>query len=112
MEEITMAINTDLPESKERIEEAYAFLSENGINEQNYTALKKKTENESDLRHGSMIEFMLHVGMHAEKMREIDELKARLRELEGEPIIHLICPRCGHEVQPEDVYCRDCGEKL
>ena len=42
MEEITMAINTDLPESKERIEEAYAFLSENGINEQNYTALKKK----------------------------------------------------------------------
>ena len=47
-----------------------------------------------------------------EKMREIDELKARLRELEGEPIIHLICPRCGHEVQPEDVYCRDCGEKL
>lgn len=47
-----------------------------------------------------------------EKMREIDELKARLRDLEGEPIIHLICPRCGHEVQPEDVYCRDCGEKL
>ena len=45
-----------------------------------------------------------------EKMREIDELKARLRELEGEPIIHLICPRCGHEVQPEDVYCRDCGD--
>ena len=43
------------------------FLSENGINEQNYTALKKKTENESDLRHGSMIEFMLHVGMHARK---------------------------------------------
>ena len=26
-----------------------------------------------------------------EKMREIDELKARLRELEGEPIIYLIC---------------------
>ena len=75
MEEITMAINTDLPESKERIEEAYAFLSENGINEQNYTALKKKTENESDLRHGSMIEFMLHVGMHAEKMREIDNAR-------------------------------------
>lgn len=75
MEEITMAINTDLPESKERIKEAYAFLSENGINEQNYTALKKKTENESDLRHGSMIEFMLHVGMHAEKMREIDNAR-------------------------------------
>ena len=47
-----------------------------------------------------------------EKMQEIDGLKARLRELEGEPIIHLICPRCGHEVQPEDVYCRDCSEKL
>ncbi len=28
------------------------------------------------------------------------------------PVIHLICPRCGQEVQPDDVYCRDCGEKL
>ena len=23
-----------------------------------------------------------------------------------------ICPRCGREVRPDDVYCRDCGEKL
>ena len=45
------------------------------IRDRNYTALKKKTENESDLRHGSMIEFMLHVGMHAEKMREIDNAR-------------------------------------
>ena len=47
-----------------------------------------------------------------EKMQEIDNLKARLRELEGDPVIHLICPRCGCEVRPGDVYCRDCGEKL
>lgn len=46
------------------------------------------------------------------KMEEIDSLKERLRVLEGEPVIHLLCPRCGREVQPEDVYCADCGEKL
>ena len=46
------------------------------------------------------------------KMQEIDSLKARLRELEGDPVIHLLCPRCGREVRPDDVYCRDCGEKL
>ena len=47
-----------------------------------------------------------------EKMREIDGLKARLRELEGEPVIHLLCPNCGSEVHEGDIYCRDCGEKL
>ena len=47
-----------------------------------------------------------------EKMQEIDGLKARLRELEGELVIHLLCPCCGSEVREGDVYCRDCGEKL
>ena len=47
-----------------------------------------------------------------EKMQEIDGLKARLLELEGEPVIHLLCPRCGREVRPGDVFCRDCGERL
>ena len=47
-----------------------------------------------------------------EKMQEIDGLKAWLRELEGEPVIHLLCPCCGSEVREGDVYCRDCGEKL
>ena len=46
------------------------------------------------------------------KMQEIDGLKARLTELEGQPVIHLLCPRCGREVQPEDHFCGDCGEKL
>ena len=46
------------------------------------------------------------------KMREIDELKARLTALEGEPVIHLLCPVCGHEVREEDLFCRDCGAKL
>ena len=46
------------------------------------------------------------------KMKEIDDLKARLHAVEGEPVIHLICPVCGHEVHPDDVYCRECGVKL
>ena len=46
------------------------------------------------------------------KMEEICLLKARVRELEGDPVVHLLCPRCGREVRPDDVYCRDCGEKL
>ena len=46
------------------------------------------------------------------KMEEIDSLKARVRELEGDPVVHLLCPRCGREGRPDDVYCRDCGEKL
>lgn len=39
-------------------------------------------------------------------MEEIDRLKARVRELEGDPVVHLLCPRCGREVRPDDVYCR------
>ncbi len=46
------------------------------------------------------------------KMREIDELRANLTALEGEPVIHLLCPVCGHEVREEDLFCRDCGAKL
>lgn len=46
------------------------------------------------------------------KMEEIDSLKERLRVLEGDPVIHLLCPGCGHEVRPEDIYCGDCGQKL
>lgn len=75
MEEITMSINTELPELKKRIEKAYAFLSENGISEQNYAALKKKAEKEYALLSSNMIEFMLQVGMHAENIREIDNAR-------------------------------------
>ncbi len=72
----------------------------------------------ASLRELGELLYATHIGIPTdselllEKMREIDDLKARLRDLEGEPVIHLICPRCGHEVQTEDVYCRDCGEKL
>lgn len=46
------------------------------------------------------------------KMEEIDSIKERLRVLEGDPVIHLLCPRCGREIRPDDAYCGDCGEKL
>lgn len=46
------------------------------------------------------------------KMEEIDSIRERLRVLEGDPVLHLLCPRCGREVRPDDVYCGDCGEKL
>ena len=48
------------------------------------------------------------------KMQEIDALKAQLRKLGGEQeiILHVICPACGCEVEPDDVFCKTCGEKL
>ena len=52
----------------------------------------------------------------AKRQLEIADLHAEvntcLRELEGEPVIHLLCPNCGSEVHEGDIYCRDCGEKL
>ena len=83
-----------------------------GLGAKRLTDAAKRQLEIADLRAGVNVGLRELGELLLEKMREIDELKARLRELEGEPIIHLICPRCGHEVQPEDVYCRDCGEKL
>ena len=65
----------------------------------------------SDLRAG-INAALRELGLELGSLTAILILKARVRELEGDPVVHLLCPRCGREVKPDDVYCRDCGEKL
>ena len=77
-----------------------------------------RRETDAALRELGALLYATHTGSPTdsdvllEKMTEIDGLRARLRALEGEPVIHLLCPCCGREVSREDVYCPDCGEKL
>ena len=50
-----------------------------------------------------------------EKLREIDDLKARLAELNetlGRTPEGPACPSCGEAAQEGDQFCRACGEKL
>ena len=50
-----------------------------------------------------------------EKLREIDDLKARLSELNdtlGRKPEGAACPACGGAVQDGDRFCRSCGGKL
>ena len=52
--------------------------------------------------------------MH-ETLQEIDYLKGELDALNkqlGRAPEALACPFCGADVQPEDRYCRECGEGL
>lgn len=97
-----------------------------GMGAQKLTAAAKKRLEIADLRAeinlclrelGELM-YATHTGIPTDsdellkKMEEIDSIKERLRTLEGDPVIHLLCPRCGHEVRSGDVYCGDCGEKL
>ncbi|MDE6455564.1 MAG: hypothetical protein K2L38_06625 [Dysosmobacter sp.] len=50
-----------------------------------------------------------------EKLREIDDLKARLSELNetlGRKPESAVCPGCGGAVEEGDQFCRSCGVKL
>ena len=51
-----------------------------------------------------------------QKLQEIDELKARLAELNETlgrtPEEDPVCPGCGEAVKEGDHFCRSCGEKL
>ena len=50
-----------------------------------------------------------------EKLGEIDDLRARIAELEirmGRASVVRICPVCGAEYKEGDAYCRECGGKL
>ena len=52
-----------------------------------------------------------------EKLREIDDLKARLAELNEalgrtEEEEERVCPVCGAAVKAEDKFCRTCGSEL
>lgn len=60
--------NTDGPSAAD----SYAFLKENGINEDQYNALKKNIVEKYDLSPSEMIEFMLQIGRSAEELRETE----------------------------------------
>ena len=49
------------------------------------------------------------------KLREIDELKAQLADINeslGRAPAAPVCPTCGAAVREEDAFCRECGGKL
>ena len=75
MGETTVTINAYLEKSKGLIIKAYTFLRKNGIEQQNYYALKEKMEKTYDLGRSEMIEFALQIGAYAESIREIDNAR-------------------------------------
>lgn len=50
-----------------------------------------------------------------EKLQSIDTLKAEIASMEieaGRATVIRTCATCGAEAKAEDVFCRECGEKL
>ena len=86
-----------------------------------YEAARVEGEMDEKLMEAGEIVYGTHAGNLTEseelleKLREIDDLKARLAELNetlGRTPEGPACPSCGETAQEGDQFCRACGEKL
>ena len=86
-----------------------------------YQAARVEGEMDEKLMEAGEIVYGTHAGNLTEseelleKLREIDDLKARLAELNetlGRTPEGPACPSCGEAAQEGDQFCRACGEKL
>ncbi len=86
-----------------------------------YQAARVEGEMDEKLMEAGEIVYGTHAGNLTEseelleKLREIDDLKARLAELNetlGRTPEGPACPSCGEAAREGDQFCRACGEKL
>ena len=81
-------------------------------------AARVEGEVEEKLMEAGGMVYATHTGSPTEseelvaKLREIDELKARLAELNAELGRKRACSACGAPAGEGDAFCRECGEKL
>lgn len=86
-----------------------------------YQAARVEGEMDERLMEAGEMVYATHTGNPTEsgelleKLREIDDLKAQLAELNetlGRKPESAVCPGCGEAVEEGDCFCRSCGEKL
>lgn len=86
-----------------------------------YEAARVEGEMDGKLMEAGEMVYATHSGNPTEseellaKLREIDELKTRLAELNetlGRTPEGAFCPACGEAVEEGDRFCRSCGGKL
>lgn len=86
-----------------------------------YQAARVEGEMDEKLMEAGELVYATHTGNPTEserlleKLREIDDLKARLADLNetlGRRPEASTCPSCGEAVEEGDLYCRCCGMKL